>query len=96
MPSLKEKAVNDVLGPQDVASSHFRSAVRASFHRNGLGEIGGPIIWPPRSSDYTPLDFRVWHSKGYCLHSIVTNRTVINWWVDYGCSYTRHARKCVD
>jgi hypothetical protein len=31
MPSLKEKAVNDMLGPQDVAPSHFRSAVRAEY-----------------------------------------------------------------
>jgi len=50
----------------------------ASFHRNGLGEIGGPFTWSPRSTDYIPLASlasRVWRSKGYCLHSIITNRT---------------------
>jgi len=31
MPSLKEKAVIDMLGPQDVAPSHFRCAVRAEY-----------------------------------------------------------------
>jgi hypothetical protein len=31
MPSLKEKAVNDMLGSQDVAPSHFHCEVRAEY-----------------------------------------------------------------
>ena len=31
IPSLKEKAVNDMLRPQDVVPLHFRSAVRAEY-----------------------------------------------------------------
>jgi hypothetical protein len=31
MPSLKEQTLNDMLGPQVIAPSHFRSAVRAEY-----------------------------------------------------------------
>src|SRR5258705_3354060 len=47
----------------DGAPAHFSRAVRdfldAAFPHRWIGR-GGPIAWPPRSPDLTPLDFFLW------------------------------------
>ena len=48
---------------QDGAPPHFRICVRSyleeTFGERWIGQ-GGPIAWPPRSPDLTPLDFYAW------------------------------------
>lgn len=48
---------------QDGAPPHFHGEVRAfldnRFQRRWIGRAG-PIAWPPRSPDLTPLDFFLW------------------------------------
>lgn len=48
---------------QDGAPAHFALAVKAwlnrTFRNNWIGR-GGPVAWPPRSPDITPLDFYFW------------------------------------
>lgn len=47
----------------DGAPAHFHREVRAHLDREHPGRwIGrnGPILWPPRSPDLTPLDFYLW------------------------------------
>lgn len=48
---------------QDGASSHFVVAVRKwldeTFPGKWIGR-GGPVAWPPRSPDITPMDFYFW------------------------------------
>lgn len=51
----------------DGAPAHFAINVRAhldaTFGRKWIGR-GGPVAWPPRSPDLSPLDFFVWgHMK---------------------------------
>ena len=48
---------------QDGAPPHFARCVRnlltEKFHHQWIGR-GGPIEWPARSPDLTPLDFYLW------------------------------------
>ncbi|KMQ81391.1 transposable element tc3 transposase, partial [Lasius niger] len=48
---------------QDGAPPHWLTAVREhlneTFPNRWIGR-GGPIPWPPRSPDITPLDFFLW------------------------------------
>lgn len=46
----------------DGAPAHFARAVRAHLNDNFRQWIGrlGPIAWPPRSPDLTPLDYFLW------------------------------------
>ena len=51
----------------DGSTPHFSLAVRhhldATFFNKWIGR-GGPINWPPRSPDLTPLDYFLWgHMK---------------------------------
>lgn len=43
-------------------SPHFARAVRTHLdeHRPQWIGRGGPVAWPPRSPDLTPLDFYLW------------------------------------
>lgn len=51
----------------DGAPAHFSVAVRAHLNETFGGRWigrGGPVAWPPRSPDLTPLDFFLWgHMK---------------------------------
>lgn len=58
----------------DGAPPHFLRAVReylnAQFPNKWIGR-GGPIAWPPRSPDLTPLDFYLWgHVKQLVYNTI--------------------------
>ena len=48
---------------QDGAPAHYAQQVKAflneKFFSQWIGR-GGPIEWPPRSPDLTPLDFFLW------------------------------------
>lgn len=54
---------NDVIFQQDGAPAHFARLVRTYldivFPNRWIGR-NGPILWPPRSPDMTPLDFFLW------------------------------------
>jgi hypothetical protein len=42
---------------------HVREYLNESFPNRWLGR-GGPVAWPPRSPDLTPLDYYLWgHMK---------------------------------
>lgn len=61
--SLPLSIYNNVFFQQDGAPPHFSRNVRAwlddNYNNRWIGR-GGPINWPPRSPDLTPLDFYVW------------------------------------
>lgn len=74
---------NRVIYQQDGAPAHFSQIVRNWLNANYAGRwIGrnGPIAWPPRSPDLTPLDFYIWgFLKGdvYAVE-IKTHRQLLN------------------
>lgn len=65
---------NEIWFQQDGAPPHFAIAVRqfldATFPNRWIGRRG-PIEWPPRSPDITPLDFFLW---GYLKSKVYVNR----------------------
>lgn len=80
VPAMRQSSANqnipwkEVYFQQDGAPAHFSVAVR-----NYLNEIfpnrwigrNGPIRWPPRSPDLTPLDFFLW---GYLKDKVFRTR----------------------
>ena len=53
---------------------HVRDYLNESFTNRWLGR-GGPVAWPPRSPDLTPLDFYLWsHIKTLVYESKVDSR----------------------
>lgn len=65
---------NDVYFQQDGAPAHFATAVRSWLDVNLPNRwIGrrGPVEWPPRSPDLTPLDFYLW---GYLKSKVYASR----------------------
>ncbi|KFM71055.1 hypothetical protein X975_09066, partial [Stegodyphus mimosarum] len=61
-PQLEELQPHVVL-QQDGAPPHWGTIIHSSLndHFTGRGTgRGGPIPWPPRSPDTTPLDFFLW------------------------------------
>jgi len=56
---------------------HVREHLNESFLNRWLGR-GGPIAWPPRSPDFTPLDYYLWgHMKTLVYESKVNSRTAL-------------------
>ena len=52
----------------------MRDYLNESFTNRWLGR-GGPVAWPPRSPDLTPLDFYLWsHMKTLVYESKVDSR----------------------
>ncbi|KAK3849715.1 hypothetical protein Pcinc_043543 [Petrolisthes cinctipes] len=45
-------------------SAHFargtRDFINVMYSDKWIGLVGGPIAWPPKSPDLTPLDFYLW------------------------------------
>ncbi|KFM61029.1 hypothetical protein X975_23527, partial [Stegodyphus mimosarum] len=61
-PQLEELQPNAFL-QQDGAPPHWGTIVRSSLNDHFTGRLvgrGGPIPWPPRSPDITPLNFFLW------------------------------------
>ena len=73
MPHLKTLQINDVWFQQNEASPHYSLMVRRyldeTFSNHWIGR-GGPVEWPPRSPDLTPLDFFLW---GYLKFRVYRN-----------------------
>lgn len=69
VPAMRQAAAaqnmqwNEVIFQQDGASAHFKREVtdylNLTFPDRWIGR-NGPIRWPPRSPDLTPLDFFLW------------------------------------
>lgn len=57
------QALNTMWYQQDGAPPHYaiaaRNVVNERFQERWIGR-GGPVAWPPRSPDLTPLDFFLW------------------------------------
>jgi hypothetical protein len=59
-PILEEEGPDDMLFQQDGAPPHFQKEVTDFLNRKCPEKWinrGGPITWPPRSPDLTPLEF---------------------------------------
>ncbi|EZA61385.1 hypothetical protein X777_12292 [Ooceraea biroi] len=55
-------------------SIQARRVLNASFERRWIGR-GGPVSWPARSPDLTPLDFFLWSTiKQYVYHERIDSR----------------------
>ena len=53
---------------------HMREYLNESFHNCWLGR-GGPVAWPPRWPDLTPLDYYFWgHMKTLVYETKVNSR----------------------
>ena len=66
-PELDELDINDMWFQQDGATNHT-ARVTIDLLKGKFGERvisrNGPVEWPPRSCDPTPLDFFLWgHMK---------------------------------
>ena len=66
----------------DGAPPHYSRLVReylyASFPNLWLGRLG-PVAWPPRSSDLTPLDYYIWdHMKTLVYETKVDSRAELH------------------
>lgn len=81
LPELLEDVPYDIrqnmLFMHDGAPPHFsrvaREYLNANFPGRWIGRLG-PIAWPPRSPDMTPLDFFVWgHVKSLVYETPVNN-----------------------
>ena len=56
---------------------HVRDYLIESFPNHWLGR-GGPIQWPPRSPDLTPLDYYFWaHMKTFVYETKVDSRAAL-------------------
>ena len=56
---------------------HVRDYLNESFHNRWLGR-GGPVAWPPRSPDLTPLDYYLWgHMKTLVYETKVESRAAL-------------------
>ncbi|GFW98498.1 DUF4817 domain-containing protein [Trichonephila clavipes] len=63
----------NVLFQQDGAPPHWGLTVRESlFPQRWIGR-DGPIAWPPRSPDLTPLDFFFWGYVKYTVYGTQVN-----------------------
>lgn len=75
LPELHSRGIdpNEIYFQQDGAPPHFRRDVRYWLDENFPNWIGraGPIPWPARSPDLTPLDFFLW---GYIKHRVYQNQ----------------------
>ena len=56
---------------------HVREYLNKSFHNCLLGR-GGPVAWPPRLPDLTPLDYYLWgHIKALVYETKVESRAAL-------------------
>ena len=78
----------DIWFQQDGAPPHFGRQVTAflneKFPERWLGR-GGPVHWPARSPDLSPLDFFLWgclKSRVYCYDKPDTHEELTNWIIE--------------
>ena len=56
---------------------HVRDYLNKSFPKRWLGR-GGPVAWPPRSPELTPLDYYLWgHMKTLVYETKVDSRAAL-------------------
>jgi len=71
---LNHPGFNEAIWQQDGAPGHYATIVRNwldfNFPKKWIGRRG-PIEWPPRSPDLTPLDFFLW---GYLKSEVYKDR----------------------
>ena len=72
-------AIHGLWFQHDGAPAHFSSPVRnwldMEYPGRWIGR-GGPVLWPPRSPDLTPLDFFLWgHLKELVYRDLVTTES---------------------
>ena len=74
LPKMQELDLHDMWNQQDVATCHI-ARVTMDLLRGEICEHfishSGPINWPPRSCDLTPLDFFLW---GYIKAHVYTDK----------------------
>jgi hypothetical protein len=90
VPDIEQAAAEQLIAPdeiwfqQDGAAPHYATAVRnyldATFPGRWIGRRG-PIEWPARSPDLSPLDFYFWgklKSRIYIPRPLVLRRLIDN------------------
>jgi hypothetical protein len=62
VPQLQQDMGSDFIFQQNGAPPHFDRKDTYYVNRKVIAWIGrgGTIAWPPRSPEFTPLDFSVW------------------------------------
>jgi hypothetical protein len=89
MPILGEEGPSGVLFQQDVALPHFHEEVtdflNRKFPEKWIG-WGGPVTWPPRSPDLTPLIFSFGVHQGCCVGATIGYHFARTCWEDKRCS----------
>ena len=80
MPEIKAHNLHDILFQQDGATCHTAretmNLLRSRFGEQFMFRLG-PVDWPPRSCDITPLDFYLWgYVKSKCfVDKLATDRS---------------------
>jgi len=71
---------------------HVRDYLNESFPNLWLGR-GGPVAWPPRSSDLTPLDYYLWgHLKTLVYETKVDSRAALRYRIFAAAEHIRNHR----
>ena len=72
---------------------HVRGYINESFPNRWLGH-GGPVAWPPRSPDLTPLDYYLWgHMKTVVYETKVESRTALRDRIFAAAEHTQPSRQ---
>ena len=58
---------SSMTGPQHTLPHDVRKYLNNVFPNRWIGR-GGPVQWPPRSSDLTPMDFFTWREMKCLLY----------------------------
>ena len=71
MPKIEARNLHDIWFQQDGATGHTAretmDLLRSCFGEQFISRLG-PVDWPPRSCDITPLDFYLWgYVKSKCF-----------------------------
>ena len=60
LPEIEARNLNDIWFQQDGATAHTARETMVLLRRKSCKQLisgFGPVSWPPRSCDITPLDF---------------------------------------
>jgi len=69
---------------------HVREYLNESFPNHWLGH-GGPVAWPQRSPDLTPLDYYVWgHMKTLVYETKVDSRAALRHHISAAAEHIRN------